>query len=1433
MKKALKRVLLVSLLVMLAFSCLQVNASATESESKATTKSVIQSGEGLEDYVYSYVQSGYSIDKYKGNEKEVIIPSEINGKPVLKLSINCFSNCTSITSVKIPDKVDYIGKRAFENCTSLQSVTIPNSVKQLEEYAFSGCTSLTSVTISNNLKKINNNTFSDCTSLVDIKIPESVESVNVGAFSNCSSLKNINVPYNVSSVTNSAFFGCSSLTDIFVDDNNKYYSDIDGVLYKNEYNTNVPIILICCPNAKESISLPNTLQEIEKYGMSGCGLLKNLTLPDSVSKVGAYSFKDCVSITQITLSNGMSNIASSTFLGCTSLSSITIKKSITNIDVSAFDNCTSLSRIDVEEGNTSYSSLEGVLYNSDMTKMILCPDGIQSVHLTATVSQGISGAKFSGCKKLTTITVDDNNPDYSSDDGVLYNKDKSVLIRCPGGKQSISISESINEISSYAFSNCVALKTVSIPSSVKTIGSRAFSYCTSLTSLTILGESTLGKETIIEEGAFSNCTSLTDIKMAYVKEIGDAAFNTCTSLQNVIIPSSLKEIKSALFANCTSLEKVTIPNSVTVIESYAFQGCEKLVSIGIPKSVTDIYDEVFIDCSSLEKVDFFDNETVWISSNVFPKNDNLTFYTVQETTADKYALKNEINVSYYPYLFRLNNDGDAVITKIVDRAEELVVPEEISGYKIVEVSHVEYDQYQNAKSDYFVHKITIPDSVTKISFPNWRALESVNGGKNLKSINLQDCTNLTSVEIDQSVTFVNFEGCTSLQNIELPPSIVSIYCEKCTNLKSITLYDGITTIGERAFLGCESLESIILPDTVESIKKHAFSGCKSLKTIKMSSSCTSIESEAFMHCSSLERIDIPDGMKTVYFTVFEGCTSLKEITIGKSYDFESTYNKNPYFFDMGAFSSLERIDVDPENETGASLDGIVFDKNYENLIFIPKNKKNLYISEKMTSINGVDKLNGLEKIEVDPKNPEYAAIDNVLYNKSITKLLVYPKNKSTAEFPDTVTEIGEGAFNSCKSIKTITIPNTVTVIGNYAFTDCTGLKNVNLPDSITEITEYMFNNCMGLRNIIIPESVTTIKQHAFEDCNNINIVIPRSVTEISNIIFYDPNKHWYELACTIFCYPDSYAETYAVNNNLSYQYITEASYEAESQQIVWNPENNDGMEIVIHRADNDDETYNYFDHVTIDDSVVDRSDYSVSKGSIKLQFNSSFLETLSEGDHVLKVYFIDGVSESKFSVGDNVAFDSDTENAPTTDTSNDETTDTLSTTDTSEEKSSDTTHDPTTDTSEDKSTDITTEPTTDTSKDKSTDTIPEPTTDTSKDTSTDTTPEPTTDTSEDKPIVDSDTDTSTDTTKDTDTDTKTPESKQEKTFGDFDGDGTVDSSDALTILRLSVGLETADESKNVVADVNQDGIVDSADALEILRFSVQLSDNKLIGKLIG
>ncbi len=508
--------------------------------------------------------------------------------------------------------------------------------------------------------------FYDCPGLIRIIIPGSVTFIEDAAFQGCKGLTSVTIPASVTSIGWYVFIYCPVLASIDVDANNPAYSSQDGVLYDKDKTA-----IIQYPGGKAG----------------------GFAVPGSVTTIESSAFEDSRGLTAVTMGSSVESIGDYAFYGCTGLISVAIPAGVTSIGFGAFQYCSSLTSLDVEASNPNYSSQDGVLYNKAKTMLCAYPAGkaggfavpgsvttiepsafedsrgltavtmgssVESIGdyafygcaslISVAIPAGVTSigiGAFEYCISLAGIDVNAGNTAYSSQDGVLYDKNKDLLIKFPGGKAGgFTIPDNVTSINDYAFESCPALTSVTIPGSVITVGVN-FYDCGGLTGIHVDAGNTVyssqdgvlynktkatliaypggkaggfilpGSVTSIQEYAFLYCTGLTSVTIpGSVASIGENAFNSCTGLTSVTILDGTLNIGRWAFYGCTGLASVSIPDSVTSIGHYAFLYCTGLTSVTIPASVTSIGWWVFDGCAGLSAAYFYGNAPT-MGTNVF------------------------------------------------------------------------------------------------------------------------------------------------------------------------------------------------------------------------------------------------------------------------------------------------------------------------------------------------------------------------------------------------------------------------------------------------------------------------------------------------------------------------------------------------------------------------------------------------------------------------------------------------------------------------------------------------------------------------------------------------------------------------------------------------------------------------------------------------
>ena len=967
----------------------------------------------------------------------------------------------------------YMGDYYYKNApwgTKITEIIIEDGVTNIGYNAFYECYSLTSITIPDSVTRIGYNAFRNCTSLTSIIIPNSVTSIGYGAFYNCTSLTSVTIPDSVTSIGDSAFSGCEKLQNIEVDDGNKYFSDIDGVLFNKDKNT-----ILCYPAGKTSTSyiIPNSVRSIGDRAFNQCTSLTSITIPDSVTSIGYSAFARCDSLTSIIIPDSVTSIVEGAFSGCDSLTSITIPDSVTSIGYNAFCDCISLTSITIPDSVTyigvnpfeNCTSLKIVNYNATNCTMMgfdentgeCCPvfygcSKLATINIGSKV-KSIPAYAFEGCTSLTNIQVLVNNSNYTSVDGVLFNKDKTTLICYPAGKtaKTYTIPDSVTSIGDSSFYDCESLTSITIPNSVISIGGWAFYNCTSLTSITIPDSVTQ-----IGECAFYDCDELTTMNYNAVNctKMGEVTYNVfrdCTKLTTVNIGSKVKTIPAYAFAYCYSLTSVIIPDSVTSISDSAFKGCNATLVCN-----PNTYAEKFAKENNI-------NFTYYVSNVKITKQPTKTQYYV----GDKIDLSGlEVTVYYYDGTSEVVSDY--TVSECDDSAgrKEIVIscrgfnesffvdfaPIEMSGIVITSLPN---NLLQNNEETLDLSGLVVAakynngDSkvITDYTVTGYNSLVGA-----IQTITVAYAGFTTSFEIEilcvnpvgtcgEDISwnfYVNtgkliINGTGNMFDYKLSGDDNAPWLTYSNQIKSIEISNGITHIGSNAFVGCSGVKSLNIPDSVESIGDFAFNSC-----------------------GGLLELTIGDGIKTIGKDAFNNCTRLKKV----------------YISDL------------------ANWCGIVFASNANPLV----NNAALYLDGSV--ITDLIIPNGVTNIS-----------ENAFVGCITIKNVVIPEG---------VNSIGKDAFMKCASLSSVSLPSTLKTINDSAFRLCEKIKDVYITDlsgwlnikfatydaNPLCVAENLYLNGKLLRELVIPEGTTEIAPMAFYNFQGFDyIYLPSSIAFVGEDAF--------------------------------------------------------------------------------------------------------------------------------------------------------------------------------------------------------------------------------------------------------------------------------------------------------------------------------------------
>lgn len=517
----IKKLLSIVLSVMLVFVVLPLGSLTTSAASYGYFTYTVSNGNAT--------ITGLNTDYYPN---ELVIPDKIYNYPVTTIGRSAFYCCDNITSITLGKYITNIRASAFCRCEGLVIVEMGDSVINIGEDAFNGCQYLR-----------------------DITIPNSVTSIGASAFYGCSTLTDITIPNSVTNIGESAFKNCDSLTDLKIGN---------------------------------TISNDNSTISLGDHVFSDCDSLRNVSIGSSVKSIPEYAFSLCIDLYNLIIPDSVTNIAEGSFYGTKldhSLANVYYtgtEKEWDSISIGSYNSPLTDAEVNFEYTYFSYDIIGGkvTITNCDENFIgeLTVPntlggypvtsidnyafdDGITKITIPSSVTNFESSA-FTSCYTLEAIYIENNNSVYSSENGVLFNKDKTSLIYYPIAKKDL---------------------TYEIPHSVKTLESYSFWHCKKIQNIII-------------------CDGVIKLKKAFVR---------CTSLTSITVPDSVETIYSDEFYGCDDLTVYCNYGSVSEIISQLdctyrclgdFNGDEKLDSTDIVSMRRAILGKFFVNDEKIKDI---------------------------------------------------------------------------------------------------------------------------------------------------------------------------------------------------------------------------------------------------------------------------------------------------------------------------------------------------------------------------------------------------------------------------------------------------------------------------------------------------------------------------------------------------------------------------------------------------------------------------------------------------------------------------------------------------------------------------------------------------------------------------------------------------------------------------------------------------------------
>jgi surface antigen bspA-like len=840
-----------------------------------------------------------------------------------------------------------------------------------------------------------------------------------------------------------------------------------------------------------------------------------MDIPDSVESIGESAFKGCTALTSVNLPNSLASIEKSTFEGCSALASVVIPHAVTSIGENAFKSCSALQSIIIPSQVASVG--QGAFSECGGLKKTLYPNTFDT-------------PVYYGVK----ISYDPN--DFSQEDGLAYNKDKSTLLFAPLSLTGeCRVAASVDSIGEQAYAYCGKITSLTIPGNVRSIGNSAFEGCDGIKSVVLEdGASTLKMGNYItydgrgthykalfspcplesiyvgrnleydvdgKDAPFARQSALGSVSFGKeINSISDEMFYGCTALVSIEFPETVESVGAFVFAGCTGLDNVVLPSSVNSIGKQAFDGCTGLKEISLPASLSSLSVGLFNGCTNLVKV-VLPSSLEAIGNQAFNNCESLSEIVLPASleSIGRMAFYNCGNLKEIVLPASVSELGDGVFdgsTALSSIRCEGVNPPAISETSVS-------NQYDKARL--FIPAGTISAYYSSL----WRNFSNMNVGEYETKYYTDDVLKYLLVPdgTDHPSAIVVKGGYSALTEVTIP--------ERFTDMSDPANPQRyyVTEIGYEAFKGLSNLQKVSFNSKSEAsiIGESAFEGCKNLLFFSSPESLRRIENKAFYDCTLLFDFVFNEGLEYIGEYAFAKVL-MGVITIPGSVKSIGDYafserNISPYYgaaYLQGGLQIVlgEGVETIGKGAFEIRSCGVLLDK-----VSLPKSLKS--IGENAFSRNlcpriEISDLSAWCDIDFGGTNAnptQYSSGD--FPDSGYQKGYLYLNDKPVTDLviPDGVKDVKSYAFNNLKTLKSVKFSDGVEEIGQSAFGACDGLEYIGFNDGLSSIGEYAFSGCKKVGEISLPSSLASISAGAFYNTGLNKVAIPAAVVELGRNAF--------------------------------------------------------------------------------------------------------------------------------------------------------------------------------------------------------------------------------------------------------------------------------------------------------------------------------------------